>query len=415
MSNVVRGIQVRPLTVSLDLGSGSSTESCRRHKPLGDGTPNKLPALVFGAIGLAGVLALWLMFGPMQGLLGVVGLLMGAALYRADFGLSSAWSRILHSRDGSQMCAQAVMLATAATAVTGIAALNVTVFGHKNIPVAGVIGLALPLGAFLFGIGMQIGASCATGTLFAVGTGHSAIGFTLFGFISGAVLYTWAFPVFRSWPATEGLLLSDHLGMAGSWATTILVLGLIAFAAVRRSQFRVARRAWKAMLWSSTLIGLLAGAVFLIAGRVWTVTNAFALWGAKFLQMLGVPVEDWEFWQQASNAAVLQNSVWLTPATVTSVGIMIGAALAAALGGGWKLHTTIEPWPALLAVCGGLLMGFGARLSGGCNIGAFIGGVSQGSVSGWIWGASALVGGVAGARLRRTLGLSRRRPLGGIC
>ena len=43
-------------------------------------------------------------------------------------------------------------------------------------------------------------------------------------------------------------------------------------------------------------------------------------------------------------------------------------------------------------------MGWGARLGFGCNIGAFIGGVSSGSLHGWIWFPAALAGCTIGIR-----------------
>ncbi len=56
---------------------------------------------------------------------------------------------------------------------------------------------------------------------------------------------------------------------------------------------------------------------------------------------------------------------------------------------------------------GGLLMGWGARIGFGCNIGAFVGGVASGSLHGWIWFAAALAGCLIGIRLRPLFGLSR--------
>ena len=56
---------------------------------------------------------------------------------------------------------------------------------------------------------------------------------------------------------------------------------------------------------------------------------------------------------------------------------------------------------------GGLLMGWGARLGFGCNIGAFVGGVASGSLHGWIWFLAALPGCLIGIRLRPLFGLSR--------
>jgi uncharacterized membrane protein YedE/YeeE len=68
-------------------------------------------------------------------------------------------------------------------------------------------------------------------------------------------------------------------------------------------------------------------------------------------------------------------------------------------------------WPPakslLAAALGGLIMGWGARLGFGCNIGAFVGGVASGSLHGWLWFAVALGGNLVGIRLRPAFGLNR--------
>ena len=46
----------------------------------------------------------------------------------------------------------------------------------------------------------------------------------------------------------------------------------------------------------------------------------------------------------------------------------------------------------LPAALGGLLMGIGARLAFGCNIGGLVGGISSGSLHGFVWFAAALPG-----------------------
>jgi uncharacterized membrane protein YedE/YeeE len=52
---------------------------------------------------------------------------------------------------------------------------------------------------------------------------------------------------------------------------------------------------------------------------------------------------------------------------------------------------------------GGLLMGYGAVIGLGCNIGGFIAAVLSGSVHGWVWVAAALIGTVVGIHLRKLL------------
>jgi uncharacterized membrane protein YedE/YeeE len=58
------------------------------------------------------------------------------------------------------------------------------------------------------------------------------------------------------------------------------------------------------------------------------------------------------------------------------------------------------------AVIGGVLLGYGARLASGCNIGAYFSGVASASLHGYVWFVAALAGTVAGTRLRRVFGMA---------
>ena len=68
-------------------------------------------------------------------------------------------------------------------------------------------------------------------------------------------------------------------------------------------------------------------------------------------------------------------------------------------------------WPGsrelFAAVLGGLMMGIGARLAFGCNIGAFLGGVASGSLHGWIWFIFAMIGSWIGVHMRPRFGMSQ--------
>ena len=69
---------------------------------------------------------------------------------------------------------------------------------------------------------------------------------------------------------------------------------------------------------------------------------------------------------------------------------------------GWRL-----PFRSLVAaVIGGLLLGYGARLAYGCNIGAYFSGIASASVHGWLWLVAAFLGSVLGTYLRPWFGLS---------
>jgi len=61
---------------------------------------------------------------------------------------------------------------------------------------------------------------------------------------------------------------------------------------------------------------------------------------------------------------------------------------------------------AAASVLGGLLLGYGARIAFGCNIGALTSGIASTSLHGWLWAAAALVGTPLGVGLRRRFGLA---------
>lgn len=101
--------------------------------------------------------------------------------------------------------------------------------------------------------------------------------------------------------------------------------------------------------------------------------------------------------------------------SLTGIGIMIGAAVAAAAGGAWILHRSI-PWrTALAALLGGIVMGIGARLASGCNIGAYLAGIASGSLSGWIWGPGRPRRHLGRLRGRRLFGLANPAPNDSVC
>ncbi|GAA3571527.1 YeeE/YedE family protein [Amycolatopsis ultiminotia] len=406
--------------------------SCAAPTPRPEEPVRIVPLVVAGVLAVGLTAYVWTAFGAKFGVLLVLGLALGLALFHSRFGFTSAWRQLIAVGNGQGLRAHALLLGTAATLIALICGTGAGLFGSAPVPVqsVGPIGIALFVGATLFAIGMQLGGACASGTLFAVGSGQSTIVLTLGGFITGSVLYTWGYPLFTGWPQLSGFLLADHVGWFGSWAITIAVLVAIVFVTrvvqrrrvpppvdvvpTARGFARIFRGSWPVLV-GAVVLGVLAGAVYLVSGGIWGVTSAFSLWGAKILQVFGLHPEQWEFWQEKANATSLGKSIWQDKTSLTDIGIMIGAGVAAAAAGAWKIHSSI-PWrTAVAAILGGILMGIGARLAGGCNIGAYLGGISVGSLHGWLWGAFALFGTWIGLKLRPLFRLGNPAPTDSIC
>lgn len=405
--------------------------TCALPPPLEEAPPVQRGPVIGIAIFSAALLAI---VGSQHGakfavLLGL-GLGLGVALFHARFGFTSGWRQLVAVGNGAGLRAHALLLGTAATLCMILLSSGTGLFGSTPQPAAGSIGVALLLGSFLFGVGMQLGGACASGTLFAVGSGQSSVLVTLFGFIVGSVLYAWQFDLVDDLPTWDPVLLQDHLGYGGAWAVTIaallaIVLGSRAYQARRNPPpagrpptavglARVWRGSWP-MLAGAVVLAVLAAGVLLVSGGIWGVTSAFGLWGAKVLQAIGLHPELWSFWQQPGQAEQLAGPVLADKNSLTNIGIILGAAVAATLAGVWSFRHRFDGKQVAAAFIGGILLGIGARLASGCNIGAYLGGISTGSLSGWIWGVVALAGTWAGLKLRPLFGLSVPRSDDSIC
>ncbi|MBF8742558.1 YeeE/YedE family protein [Pseudomonas guariconensis] len=387
--------------------------------------PRRLGApLIALALLLAGAWFLNLNAGTKQVLLLIVGAALGLTLYHAAFGFTSAWRVFINERRGAGLRAQMVMLALAV--LLFFPALSAgSLFGT---PVTGLVapaGVSVVFGAFIFGIGMQLGGGCASGTLFTVGGGNARMLVTLLFFIIGSVTAThhvdWWFAL-PSFPATS---IVQAWGVGPALVASLALFGLIAWATVvlekrRHGQLEVAARSehqglrrflrgpWP-LVWGAIALALLNYATLALAGRPWGITSAFALWGAKTLGGLGVDVGSWAFWQMPGNAKALAAPLWQDITTVMDIGIVLGALLAAGLAGRFAPSLNI-PLPSLIAaVIGGLLLGYGSRLAYGCNIGAYFSGIASGSVHGWLWLVAAYSGNLIGVRLRPLFFAGERR------
>jgi hypothetical protein len=293
------------------------------------------------------------------------------------------------------------------------------------------IGITLVVGAFLFGAGMQVGGSCSSGTLFAIGSGQTSVVLTLFGFIVGSVAATLHYTFwFVTVPAGPAVSLAKLLGYPGALAASLAAMALIVAATYvvagkrrpppvqeppsARGLARVWRGYWP--LWvGALLLGGLNAAVLFVSGKPWGITPAFGLWGSKILGALGVDVADWAFWKVPTNAKALAGSVFADRVSVLDFGVIVGALVASAAGGAFVLHKRV-PWRlALGSVLGGITMGYGAQLAGGCNIGGYFSGIASFSLHGWVWGITALVGTYVGLRLRPLFGLTNPKPTDAVC
>jgi uncharacterized membrane protein YedE/YeeE len=359
---------------------------------------------LIAAIVAAGVLvALVLIDGqPNSAALIVLGFALGVTFLKAEFSFTASWRRfLLHGEAGGLL---AILLLIALSAVVIVpAAARLPGFGGAIAP----IGPSLVIGAFVFGVGMQLANGCGSGTLYTVGGGSGRMLIALLFFIVGSVVGSLHLPAFLALGGIDPVLASDYFGPWGGLAATLASIALVAVVVVAVARRRGARVAPQpALAVGAVAIGLLLIAVFVVGGHPWSVTFGFTVWGAKVANLLGADLSRAEFWQWPGPKQALSDSILSDTASLTNLGMIFGA-MAAAAGSRPFARASWPPAPSLFAAAiGGLLMGWGARLGFGCNIGAFVGGVASGSLHGWIWFAAALIGSSVGIKLRPAYGLS---------
>ena len=378
------------------------------------------PAIAgLGAVALVGGAALLAVDGWKLGALFVIGGLLGVSLYHAAFGFIAAYRDAIVRRDVSGVIAQLVMLGAAMALFAPVLAEG-RVFGHGVVGAVAPVGLQVAFGSFIFGLGMQLGGGCGSGTLYTVGGGSTRMVITLVAFCAGGLWGSLDLDFWATVPRWRSVSLAAEFGWPLALALQFAVLGALWFglrrwagAVDQRPLWRrglgwrdLARGPWPLLL-GAGLLALLNWLTLLIAGHPWTITWGFTLWGAKAAAMLGWDPATSAFWSGGFPGRALAGGVFDDVTSVMNIGIMGGALTAAGLAGRFAPARRIAPGGALAALIGGLAMGYGARLAFGCNIGAFFSGVASTSLHGWLWIVCALAGTWIGVRLRPLFGLPR--------
>ncbi len=372
-------------------------------------------ALAFALAALAlGTLIIGYEVSARMAALFVIGAGLGMALLHGAFGFTAGWRRAIVHRDGRGLRAQLWVIGV--TALLFIPLING--FAPAGLSPQGAIapvGTSLVVGAFLFGLGMQLGNGCGSGTLFTLGGGSARMMITLVAFIVGSVIGSVHMPWWLDQPGFDPVNLATAASLPGALVLSLAGLAFVGWITLKREAGGAAREAagghrflrgpWP-FLWAGAALVLLNLATLLIAGHPWTITYGFALWGAKAAQAVGIDMSVYEFWQWPQGANALQASLLTDVTSVMNIGLVLGAMTAAALAGTFAKSSLPDARSAIGAILGGLLMGYGARLGFGCNIGAFLGGIASGSLHGWIWFGAAFLGTLAGIRLRPRFGLS---------
>lgn len=329
-----------------------------------------------------------------QAVLFLIGLGLGGALASARFGFTTGWRQLVEQRDPRGVFGQLLLLALAAAFAMPLLGSFPELHAALGPP-----SVSLLLGAFMFGLCMQVADGCGSGTLYKAGLGVPLNMGILPLFALGSFLGSVHIDKWLALGQVKPVGLVDAWGAGAALGATLLALGAIALAV--RLWVGPGKPLWeRRWVWGAVALAGLATLNLVIAGQPWGVVYGFGLWAAKGAQALGLfDSAGNAFWSQAGNAQRLGQSVLLDVTSITNIGLLGGALWVSNRKPAVSKPLTATQWTVGLGA--GFLMGYSSRLAFGCNVGAMFSGISTGSLHGWIWVPMAFAGTLIGLRVRR--------------
>ncbi|MDC7222043.1 MAG: YeeE/YedE thiosulfate transporter family protein [Spirochaetales bacterium] len=158
------------------------------------------------------------------------------------------------------------------------------------------------------------------------------------------------------------------------------------------------KQAWP-YLTGAVLLSLFQIVTLASTGSPWGVSGVFANWGAWLFELFGGSVDKWYYFSSEGAQRTLEGGFFADPGTYRNLGVIFGAFFASLMASQLKIKKIKSAKQIFAAILGGLLMGYGARIGFGCNIGALFSGIASLSLSGWVYAVFLFLGAMAGSKL----------------
>jgi uncharacterized membrane protein YedE/YeeE len=319
----------------------------------------------------------------------IVGIIFGFVMQRGRFCMNSAIRDTALLQDFTLLKSVGI-------------AIVIEMFGFAIMSAAGWIepapkplfGWANLVGSFVFGIGMVVAGGCASGITYRVGEGMMGALAAVIGLATTGTLTAMGFlkPIMVALRPAEATspTLSSVLGMQYWVLALILAIaaGAIWYLAARNIEDddlavdssvplsdRIFKKSWNWLLTGIGIgiVGIISFPISAAAGRNYP---------------LGITA-GWIQWVKVIILNVEGQTVNWIAAMV--LGIVIGAFIAALIAGEFKFR--FPKWGMMGQVfLGGLIMGFGAVTSGGCNVTHILSGIPQLSIGSFLAAISIALG-----------------------
>lgn len=374
------------------------------------GPQNFISAIILSAGIILSIMA-YIYSGLPFVILFIIGFFIGFTLFHSNYGFATVYKQIIEDGNTQMLRGHMQKLIIATTLFALILSNEWSAFGLGGGPEGAVspISIGLVFGSFLFGFGMNIGSNLGPSTMRTMKGGRTSLLFTLAGFTTGATLGAVHFGFWNDQlPNRPGVSIAEDtdFGYLGAWGLQLFIFILIVVGTYiykKRKRPPALPPMPRGTGWSEFLFGTwpiwvgaivmasLNAAVLFVQGSPWKFTAPFILWGSKFAEQIGLDPSSWHYWGQQELVTDLNSSVFLHDLSVLNFGVFIGALLTMSLAGLMKF-SKISVKMALITLLGGTMMGYGASISFGANVGAYFSGLASMSLHAWIWTFMAVAG-----------------------
>ncbi|MGP6172623.1 YeeE/YedE thiosulfate transporter family protein [Corynebacterium sp. A21] len=306
-----------------------------------------------------------------------VGAALGAVMQRGRFCVTGMLRDIFLQRSWRTFVGLLVVISVHAVGIAALTSAGIITPTYDTFAPIAVI-----FGGFMFGIGIILSGGCASGTWYrsAEGLVGSWIALAMYA-LSSAAMRTGPLAGFNTWMGSwdSGLTTVPELfGISPWWfaiALSILTIVAVRHFLVKEAKLPKIARLGNQPIWKKPLHVYTAGALIGLIGVIaWPLSAA-----AGRNSGLGITTPTANTLQYA----VTGDTQYINWGVMLVLGLLIGAFIAAKTTGEFRVRVP-DATTTTRAIGGGLLMGVGASLAGGCTVGNGMVQTSLFSFQGWI-------------------------------
>ncbi len=296
----------------------------------------------------------------------ICGLLLGFVLQRGRFCIVGAYRDLIINKKSKMFLATFIVIAIQSIGVFALTSAGVISLEAGPFPWLGTM-----VGGIIFGIGMVLAGGCATGTWYRAGEGLIGSWIALGGYALGAAMTKYgvllpAGDYLKSFQSSETYIHETfHIS---PWVLVALLTGIVGglmWRELKKPKIKIARMKPKKTGLAHLLFEkswhpfVTAGLIGLIAILAWPLSQATGR-----MHGLGIttPTANIMTFLVTGEDALIDWGVFLV------LGIMIGSFIAAKGAGEFRFRLPDKKTLGNNAF-GGIIMGFGASIAGGCTIG----------------------------------------------